>query len=97
MLKLIWLIPVLPLVGVAANGLFGKRLGRAAVSVIGCGVIAAALVLSLCAVRELSQLPEDARHFATTLGTWIPMGPAGERARWRRSRGASPSTRSPRS
>ena len=78
MLKLIWLIPVLPLVGVVLNGLFGKRLGRAAVSMIGCGVIAAALVLSVGAVRELSQLPPDARHFATTLGTWIPMGPSGE-------------------
>jgi NADH-quinone oxidoreductase subunit L len=77
MLKLIWTIPILPLVGVAVNGLFGKRLSRAAVGVIGCGVIAAALVVSAGAVNELSHLPPDARHFETSLGTWIPMGPAG--------------------
>ena len=78
MLTLIWLIPILPLIGVVVNGLFGKRLGRGAVSAIGCGVIAAALVLSAGAVLELSKLPPDARHFETTLGTWIPMGPIGD-------------------
>jgi NADH-quinone oxidoreductase subunit L len=77
MLKLIWLIPILPLLGVALNGLFGKRLGRTGVSVIGCGVIAAALLLSAGAVNELSHLPPDARHFETSLGTWMPMGPTG--------------------
>src|SRR5258706_16089864 len=77
MLKLIWLIPILPLVGVGINGLAGKRLSRAAVGLIGCGVVFAALVLSAGAVYELSRLPEDARHFETTLGTWIPMGPMG--------------------
>ncbi len=77
MLKLIWLIPVLPLVGVAINGLFGKRLSRAAVSVIGCGVVLVALLVSAGAVLELSRLPAGARYFETTLGTWIPMGPMG--------------------
>ena len=77
MLKLIWLIPILPLFGVAINGLFGNRLGRRAVGLIGCGVVLAALVVSAGAVLELSQLPEDARYFETSLGTWIPMGPIG--------------------
>lgn len=78
MLKLIWLIPILPLFGVAINGLFGKRLSRRAVGLIGCGVVLAALVVSAGAVLELSRLPEDARYFETSLGTWIPMGPIGE-------------------
>jgi NADH-quinone oxidoreductase subunit L len=77
MLKLIWLIPVLPLVGVVINGLFGKRLSRAAVAVIGCGVVLVALGVSAGAVLELSRLPDGARYFETTLGTWIPMGPMG--------------------
>ena len=78
MLKLIWLIPILPLLGVAINGLFGKRLSRRAVGLIGCGVVLAALVVSAGAVVELSRLPEDARYFETSLGTWIPMGPIGD-------------------
>jgi NADH-quinone oxidoreductase subunit L len=77
MLKLIWLIPMLPLAGVAINGLFGKRLSRSAVGLIGCGVVLAALLVSAGAVLELSRLPVDARYFETTLGTWIPMGPMG--------------------
>ncbi len=77
MLKLIWLIPILPLFGVAINGLFGNRLSRRAVGLIGCGVVLAALVVSAGAVIELSRLPEDARYFETSLGTWIPMGPVG--------------------
>jgi NADH-quinone oxidoreductase subunit L len=77
MLKLIWLIPILPLIGVAINGLFGKRLSRTAVGLIGCGVVLAALLVSAGAVLELSHLPADARHFETDLGTWMPAGPQG--------------------
>ena len=77
MLKSIWLIPILPLIGVAINGLFGKRLGKRAVGVIGCGVVLLALLLSAGAVYDLSRLPEDARYFETSLGAWIPMGPMG--------------------
>jgi NADH-quinone oxidoreductase subunit L len=80
MLKLIWLIPILPLIGVAINGLFGRRLSRQVIGLIGCGVVLAALVVSAGAVLELSRLPEDARHFETSLGTWIPMGPIGSQA-----------------
>ena len=43
MLKLIWLIPILPLLGVVLNGLFGRRMSRSAVGLIGCGVVAASL------------------------------------------------------
>ena len=74
MLKLIWLIPILPLVGVAINGLFGRRMPKAAVGAIGCGAILASLLLSMGAVAELSRLPADARHFETSLGTWMPLG-----------------------
>ena len=38
MLQLIWLIPLLPLVGVAVNGLFGRRLPRQAVGATACPV-----------------------------------------------------------
>jgi hypothetical protein len=82
MLKLIWLIPILPLVGVAINGLFGKRLSRRAgrtdrLRRRGLG----ALPRSAEPVLELSRLPEDARFFETNLGTWIPDGPIGDAGR----------------
>ena len=77
MLKLIPWIAILPLVGVAVNGLFGKRLPRRTVGLIGCGVVLASFLLSCGATFELSRLPEDARHYETSLGAWLPLGPAG--------------------
>src|SRR6202022_3694519 len=38
------LIPLLPLAGWLANGLWGARLGRRAVAVIACGTVGAAFV-----------------------------------------------------
>jgi NADH-quinone oxidoreductase subunit L len=35
----LWLIPFFPLIGFALNGLFGKRLGKGAVSVIALGSV----------------------------------------------------------
>ena len=75
MLKLIWLIPLLPLVGVAVNGLFGNRMSRRAVGTLACAVVFGSFLLSVGATWELSRLPVDARWFETTvLGTWMPMG-----------------------
>ena len=41
MLKLIALIPLLPLLGVAVNGLWGARMSRRAVGLVACGVVLA--------------------------------------------------------
>jgi NADH-quinone oxidoreductase subunit L len=81
MLRLIWLIPVLPLLGVLVNGLLGPRLSRRAVSLVACGVVGLSLVLSAGAVFELSGLPEGGRYYETEIGTWMPLGslsPGGE-------------------
>jgi NADH-quinone oxidoreductase subunit L len=77
MLKLIWLIPVLPLLGVAINGLFGPRLSRRAVGVVACGTVLVSFLLAAGAVIDLSGLPAEARHFQTEVGTWLPLGPVG--------------------
>jgi NADH-quinone oxidoreductase subunit L len=77
MTKLIWLIPILPLLGVALNGTLGKRLGKRGVGTIACGVVLAAFLLSCGAVWELSQLAPDDRHVTASLGTWLPLGPVG--------------------
>ena len=49
MLKLVWLIPVFPLLGFLINFVLGRklRLSERAVSFIGCGVILASLLLTL--------------------------------------------------
>ena len=74
MSKLIWLIPVLPLLGVAVNGTLGNRVGKRGVSAVACGVVLLAFLLSCGAVWDLAQLPPDERHVQTSLGTWLPMG-----------------------
>src|SRR6185369_9085943 len=48
MLKLVWLIPVLPLLGFLFNFLLGKRLGLSerAISIVACGVILGSMLLT---------------------------------------------------
>ncbi|MYF75793.1 MAG: NADH-quinone oxidoreductase subunit L [Acidobacteria bacterium] len=45
--SLLWLIPVLPGVGVAINGLFGKRLGKRLSGLLACGSVAASFLIAL--------------------------------------------------
>jgi len=54
MLKLVWLIPVFPLLGFLVNFILGRklRLSERAVSLIGCGVIALSLLLTIGAFYE---------------------------------------------
>ncbi len=46
-LELAWLIPLLPLLGFIINGLGRKALSKGLVSLVGCGVILAAFVMSV--------------------------------------------------
>jgi NADH-quinone oxidoreductase subunit L len=47
MLSLAWLIPVLPLVGFLLNGLLRNKLPKSIISIIGCGTILAAFIISV--------------------------------------------------
>ena len=75
MLEMLWLIPLLPLVGVAVNGLLGGRLSRRVVAGVACGVVLVSLLLSVAAVVQMADLPEGSRHAESDLGLWIPLGP----------------------
>src|SRR6185436_9101162 len=68
MAKLIWLLPILPLLGVAVNGTLGGRLGKRGVGAVACGTVLLAFLLSCGAVWELSQLPEEGRLVTASLG-----------------------------
>ncbi len=74
MLSNLWLIPVWPLLGFLTNGFFGRRIGKGAVGIVGCGSVGLSLLASLAAVAELLALPPGARRVSQVLGPWIGAG-----------------------
>ncbi len=73
-LDLIWLIPLFPAAGFVINGLFGKRMPKAAVGVIAAGAVLISFIFAAGAVYQLSQLPEDQRSHVVTVYQWINAG-----------------------
>ena len=72
MLRLVWLVPLLPLAGFLVNGLLGRRLGKGAVAVIGPGVVGLAFAVAIGVVLDLARLPRGERLFELDLFSWIP-------------------------
>ncbi|MBK6930874.1 MAG: NADH-quinone oxidoreductase subunit L [Saprospirales bacterium] len=54
MKALIPLIPFLPLLGFVLNGLFGRRMSKAAVAAIGCGALLGSLLLSAACFNQVA-------------------------------------------
>ena len=72
-MDLIWLIPILPGLGAAINGLVGIRsFSRQASGLVACAAMAGALGVSLYAFSQLLGLPPEARDHVVSLGHWIP-------------------------
>jgi NADH-quinone oxidoreductase subunit L len=72
-MDLIWLIPVLPGLGAAINGLVGIRsFSRQTAGMVACATMAGALALSLYAFFQLLGLPAEARDHVVNLGYWVP-------------------------
>jgi NADH-quinone oxidoreductase subunit L len=72
-MDLIWLIPVLPGIGAAINGLVGIRsFNRQTAGMVACATMAGALALSLYAFGQLLGLPPEARDHVVNLAYWIP-------------------------
>ena len=70
--SLLWLIPVLPLLGATLNGFLGKRLPRNAIAVIGTGTIGISFLIAVwdfVAMLGTAQLPIIRDYF-----TWIQAG-----------------------
>jgi NADH-quinone oxidoreductase subunit L len=75
-MRYIWLIPLLPGVGAAINGLVGVRsFSRRLAGLIACLTMTAALGLSLVAFWQLLELPPAERSFDVTVAQWIPTIP----------------------
>jgi NADH-quinone oxidoreductase subunit L len=72
-MDLIWLIPILPGLGAAINGLIGIRsFSRQTAGLVACSTMGAALALSMYAVWQLLGLAPEARDHVVNLGHWIP-------------------------
>ncbi|HET9943390.1 MAG TPA: NADH-quinone oxidoreductase subunit L, partial [Terriglobia bacterium] len=74
MMNLLWLIPVLPLLGAAINGAFGKRLSRGVIGGIGAGSVGLSFVISLTAFLQMLRLPEESLPIVQNYFTWIQAG-----------------------
>jgi len=72
-LRLLWLIPVLPLAGAAVNLLAGKRLGRSA-GFFATVLVAVAFAISLIVVGGLLDLAAPDRLYIRQLFEWIHVG-----------------------
>jgi NADH-quinone oxidoreductase subunit L len=67
----LWLIPVLPLIGAAINGLFGKRFSRKLVAVVALGFCGAAFLIALWIAVRFSSLPLP---HVEVLTSWLNSG-----------------------
>ena len=67
----LWLIPILPLVGAAIDGLFGRRFSRQTVAAIALGACGAAFAMALWVAARFSAL--ELPH-VETLATWMRAG-----------------------
>ena len=67
----LWLIPVLPLVGAAINGLFGKKFSRQTVAGVALSFSGAAFAMVLAVAFSFSSLAMPHMEF---LATWIRAG-----------------------
>ena len=89
MLRLLWLIPLLPFAGFLLNGMLGARcLTRRAVALVACAAVLASFAISVGAVLELHNFaptPSETdagspARFTQTLFEWMPMGTTPEGA-----------------
>src|SRR6266571_4522905 len=71
MLDLVWLIPALPLVGFLVLALFGPRLSRRAVALVGAGVILASAAVSWLVAGSFIDSPPPGASYTQDLWTWM--------------------------
>src|SRR5262245_32599043 len=79
---LLGFIVLLPLVGAFVNGVFGKRLGREAVTLMGLSSIAGSFLMSVAAFFMLRELqtaaPEEAARLAWSGWEWVRLSLSGQ-------------------
>jgi NADH-quinone oxidoreductase subunit L len=74
MMDYVWLIPTFPLIGFLINGLFGKKLAKNTVGIIGSGVIGLSFLVFVKIFFEFLNLPPGTTAVEKTVFTWISSG-----------------------
>jgi NADH-quinone oxidoreductase subunit L len=72
MIQLVYLVPLLPLIGFVIIGLFGKKLSKGFISVIGCGSVFGAFAIAFGVFLELNGQAD--KSIVTDLFPWIRAG-----------------------
>jgi NADH-quinone oxidoreductase subunit L len=70
----LWLIPIIPLIGSAINGLAGRRFSKPVISFVACGASGLSFILALISFFELLQLAPAERHILKSWFIWISSG-----------------------
>jgi NADH-quinone oxidoreductase subunit L len=73
-LTYLWIIPLLPLMGAAANGIFGGRWPKNVISAVALSSTTLAFLAALEAVREFLSLSPNQIPWIKTYFTWISAG-----------------------
>ena len=73
-LDYLWIIPLLPLLGSAANGLFGAKWPNKIVNLVAVGSTGLSFAAALEAVREFTQLSPEQIPWVKQYFTWITAG-----------------------
>ncbi|HKR55303.1 MAG TPA: NADH-quinone oxidoreductase subunit L, partial [Gemmatimonadales bacterium] len=75
-MQLVWLVPLLPLLGFVLNGTIAltRPQAKTAVSLIGPGVLLAAFGVAIAVVKDLAAVHPGAPA-VFTYWDWIPVGP----------------------
>jgi NADH-quinone oxidoreductase subunit L len=74
MLRNLWLIPLLPLLGSAINGLWRRNLSETSVGYIACGAVGLSFLCSLIAFVALFSLPPEGRAVEVVVYQWVTSG-----------------------
>jgi NADH-quinone oxidoreductase subunit L len=74
MLMLLWLVPVLPLLGYLLLTLMGSRLSRARIAVVGVGSVGLSAALTLLIGLAFIVSPPPDHIYVQTLWSWIKVG-----------------------
>ncbi len=71
----VWLIPVFPLIGFLINGLFGRKLPKKVVGIVGSGAILLSFLLACVIFFQMNGNPELSEHgVKNILFPWISYG-----------------------
>src|SRR5436190_6606481 len=72
--SLLWLIPVLPLIGAMVNGVFGKQFPKKMISIIAAGTVGASFLIAVREFFAMLNVPEQQLPILRDYFTWIQAG-----------------------